>query len=79
MACSYLTGKRQRIKVNGSFSSWKEVKLGVPQEQVLGSLLFDIFINDNFFLLNETEICNSADDSTIYRSHQDLQEVTIRL
>ena len=29
-------------------------------------------------MLNETEICNYADDTTIYCSHQELQEVTIR-
>ena len=28
---SYLKGRRQRVKVNGSFSSWKEVKLGIPK------------------------------------------------
>ena len=79
MVHSYLTGRRQRVKVNGSFSSWKEMKLGVPQGSVLGPLLFNIFINDIFLLLNETEICNYADDTTIYCSHKELQEVTLRL
>ena len=68
MVHSYLTGRRQRVKVNGSFSSWKEMKLGAPQGSVLGPLLFDIFINDIFLLLNETEINNYADDTRIYCS-----------
>ena len=79
MVHSYLTGRRQRVKVNGSFSSWKEMKSGVPQGSVLGTLLFNIFINDIFLLLNESEICNYADDTTIYCSHQELQEETLRL
>ena len=41
--------------------------------------LFNLFINDTFFLLNETEVCNYADDTALYCSHQELKEVTIRL
>ena len=65
--CSYLTGRGQKVKEN---SSWKEVKMGIPQGSILGPLLFKISIIDIFFLLNETEICNYADDTTIYCSHQ---------
>ena len=45
MMCSYLTGRRQRVKVKGSFSSWKDANLGVPQGSVLRPLLLNIFIN----------------------------------
>ena len=30
----YLAGRGQRVKLNGSFSSWKEMKLGVPQGSI---------------------------------------------
>ena len=35
---SYLSNRRQRVKINGSFSMWKEINLGVPQGSVLGPL-----------------------------------------
>ena len=49
---SYLTNHWQRTKVNTSFSSSSELLLGVPQESVLGPLLFNIYLNDLLYLTN---------------------------
>ena len=47
---SYLTNRWQRTKMNKSFSRWTELLQGGPQRSVLGLLLFNIYLNDLFFL-----------------------------
>ena len=69
---SYLNERQQRVKVNGSFSTSKMTSLDVPLDSVFGALLFNIFINAFFYLVKVTEICNYADDTTIFACGSDL-------
>ena len=80
----FLTGRRQRIVVNGSSSKWSPVLSGVPQGTVLGPILFLLFINDLPSLVSSS-VKLFADDSVLYRDiessadHDKLQEDLLQL
>ena len=76
---SYLTKRKQRTKINTEYSSWEEILFGVPQGSILGPLLFNIFLCDLFFIMNETEFASYADDNTPYTSGATIDDVIKKL
>ena len=72
---NYLSHRKQRTKVGSSYSDWYEIVRSVPQGSILGPLLFNIFINDLFLYIEKTNICNFADDNTIYSCKINLQTI----
>ena len=76
---SYLTNRWQRTKINNSYSSWSNLITGVPQGSILGPLLFNIYLNDLFYLENDCDVCNFADDTTPYACDTNLESLMSRL
>ena len=62
-----LAKRKQRTKINQSYSSWEDILFGLPQGSILGPVLFNIFLSDLFLIVDYVDIANYADDNTIYK------------
>ena len=72
---SYMKRRKQGVKINDTESLFKILLSGVPQGSILGPILFNIFINNLLFFINEAKLANSADDNTIYAAKRDFNEL----
>lgn len=64
---SYLTGRRQVVRVSNCVSGFLDVFSGVPQGSVLGPLLFLIYINDVVAIVQPPVVLKLfADDCLLY-------------
>ena len=72
LLCDFLNERKQRVILNGQFSTWKNVSTGVPQGSILGPLLFLIYINDMTEGLS-TNAKLFADDTSLFSVIHDIQ------
>ena len=71
----YLSNRRERTRIGNLFSDWFEVVLGVPQESILGPLLFNIFLADLFLVLKDVDIANFVDDNIPFTSANNIDDL----
>lgn len=62
---SYLSDRKQQVKIGNVTSKWADIRKGVPQGSILGPLLFNVFINDIFYFIQKGTLYNYADDNTL--------------
>ena len=73
--CSYLSHRKQYVEINNIKSEEILMEYGVPQGSVLGPLLFIIMINDITNSLQHSKCIIYADDTTLYLSGKNLDEM----
>ena len=75
--CSYLKGrkKKKNVKIDNTYSIFQVLLSIVPQESILGLVLFNIFINDLLLCNENAELQNFADDNTFSCPEKSLEEL----
>ena len=63
---SYLSGRKQSVRIGHKLSDARLVEHGVPQGSILVPLLFNIYINDLPSVPDEWPLEFYVDDSTVY-------------
>ena len=69
-----MSGRFQKVLLNGQTSDWETIQAGVPQGSILGPLFFLIYINDLTDNLN-SNVKLFADDSSFFSEICDPLEI----
>ena len=72
---SYLKRRKQNVKISNTHSVFQVLLFGVPQGSILGSLLFNIFINDLNLWITKTDLLNFADDNAIATAERTIENL----
>ena len=65
---SYLTGRKQSVKILNCKSDYEEISIGVPQGTILGPLFFILYVNDLLLDMCKDTIMSYADDTVVISS-----------
>ena len=73
---SYLTNRKQYVKIGKQKSELRNISCGVPQGSVLGPLLFILYINDLHKACTTGDMRIFADDTTVFFKCKNTKDIT---
>ena len=62
---SYLSNRKQCVRINNTYSNYQKIISGVPQGSISGPTFFNLSINNLFFFVSDVLLHNFADDITL--------------
>lgn len=72
---SYLSNRRQKVRIQAQESELSKINTGVPQGTILGPLLFILYVNDLLTMMPENTILSYADDTAVIVKGKTWKEV----
>ena len=76
---SFLSDRNMYVQIGSVSSLMSNITLGVPQGSILGPWLFNIYINDLHKSLHICKCILYADDTTIFLSGRDYEEIRLKM
>lgn len=70
---NFLTNRKQRVLIRGSYSDWSPVISGVPRDSILGPVMFLVYVNDIPDIITSTAKL-FADDTKIHQQINNVED-----
>ena len=74
-AYSYLSNRKQCVRINNTYSTYQKIISGVPQGLILRPIFFNLSINDLFFFVTNVSLHNFADNNTLFAFAETILEL----
>ena len=79
LIASYLSNRKQAVKINGQKSEYINMSIGVPQGSILGPLLFLLYYNNIIEKMPKGSVLRYADDTVVLAQASSWKEAAIKI
>ena len=76
---SYLSNRKQCVRMNNVHSRFQYTISGVPQGSIVGPTLFNCFFNGFFYFSDKVSVHNFADDNSLSAFESNIKNLNIVL
>ena len=76
---SYLSNRKQCVRINNVHSRFQYTISGVPQGSIVGPTLFNCFFNGFFYFSDKVSVHNFADDNSLSAFESNIKNLNIVL
>ena len=76
---SYLSNRKQCVRINNVHSRFQNVISAVPQGSIVGPTLFNCFFNDLFYFIDKASVYDFADDNSLSAFESNIKNLKLIL